>query len=148
RRVAILMPDYPGAAGRTGYAVGLDVPASVLAMLHDLNDAGYRVERIPESPRALLDLIERGSEGLALKEYQALFGALPAVSREKVQAAWGEASKETPSILLGTRSTLPPSVAASGDISPSRGEIGSQSPTSAIGSNLNESAISPLEGEM
>ena len=36
--VAILMPDYPGAAGRTGYAVGLDVPASVLAMLHDLKN--------------------------------------------------------------------------------------------------------------
>ena len=36
RRIAILMPDYPGAAGRTGYAVGLDVPSSVIAMLHDL----------------------------------------------------------------------------------------------------------------
>src|SRR5215468_7071329 len=33
RRVAILMPDYPGAPGRTGYAVGLDVPASVVALL-------------------------------------------------------------------------------------------------------------------
>ena len=29
RRIAVLMPDYPGAPGRTGYAVGLDVPASV-----------------------------------------------------------------------------------------------------------------------
>ena len=27
--IAVLMPDYPGAPGRTGYAVGLDVPASV-----------------------------------------------------------------------------------------------------------------------
>src|SRR5215472_1489846 len=27
RRIAMLMPDYPGAPGRTGYAVGLDVPA-------------------------------------------------------------------------------------------------------------------------
>ena len=48
RRVAILIPDYPAAAGRTGYAVGLDVPASVLAMLHDLKDAGYAVEGIPQ----------------------------------------------------------------------------------------------------
>ena len=47
RKLAILMPDYPGAAGRTGYAVGLDVPSSVLAMLHDLKDAGYAVEGIP-----------------------------------------------------------------------------------------------------
>ena len=35
------MPDYPGAPGRTGYAVGLDVPASVMALLDDLTDAGY-----------------------------------------------------------------------------------------------------------
>ena len=48
RRVAILMPDYPGAAGRTGYAVGLDVPSSVLAMLHDLKSEGYAVEGIPQ----------------------------------------------------------------------------------------------------
>ena len=44
RRLAILIPDYPSAPGRTGYAVGLDVPASVLAMLHDLKVAGYSVE--------------------------------------------------------------------------------------------------------
>ena len=36
RTIAVLMPDYPGAPGRSGYAVGLDVPASVLALLDDL----------------------------------------------------------------------------------------------------------------
>ena len=41
RKLAILIPDYPAAAGRTGYAVGLDVPASVLAMLGDLRGEGY-----------------------------------------------------------------------------------------------------------
>src|SRR5207248_5596574 len=40
RRVAVLMPDYPGAPGRTGYAVGLDVPASVVALLSDLKAHG------------------------------------------------------------------------------------------------------------
>ncbi len=49
RRMAILMPDYPGAAGRTGYAVGLDVPASVIAMLHDLKQQGYTVDAIPRN---------------------------------------------------------------------------------------------------
>ena len=57
RKLAILIPDYPAAPGRTGYAVGLDVPASVLAMLHDLKEAGYAVEGIPESPRELLRLL-------------------------------------------------------------------------------------------
>ena len=48
RRVAILMPDYPGAPGRAGYAIGLDVPASVTAALNDLAGAGYRVADAPQ----------------------------------------------------------------------------------------------------
>src|SRR5258708_9657993 len=55
RRIAILMPDYPGAPGRTGYAVGLDVPASVIALLNDLAGAGYAVDNAPPTARALLD---------------------------------------------------------------------------------------------
>ena len=89
RRIAILMPDYPGAAGRTGYAVGLDVPSSVLAMLHDLKSAGYAVEGIPNSPRELLDLIEGGGEGLSLGEYLSLSSDLPAEAKAAVEAAWG-----------------------------------------------------------
>src|SRR5580692_5848915 len=58
RRVAILMPDYPGAPGRTGYAVGLDVPASVLALLDDLRDAGYAIAAPPASSRALIDSLD------------------------------------------------------------------------------------------
>ncbi|TIV91112.1 MAG: cobaltochelatase subunit CobN, partial [Mesorhizobium sp.] len=60
RKLAILIPDYPSAPGRTGYAVGLDVPSSVLAMMHDLKEQGYAVEGIPQSPRALLDALEVG----------------------------------------------------------------------------------------
>ena len=50
RKLAILIPDYPSAPGRTGYAVGLDVPSSVLAMLHDLKAQGYAVGGIPQTP--------------------------------------------------------------------------------------------------
>src|SRR6188472_2714502 len=49
RRVAVLLPDYPGASGRSGYAVGLDVPASVIALLADLDVAGYDVADAPPS---------------------------------------------------------------------------------------------------
>jgi cobaltochelatase CobN len=59
RRVAVLMPDYPGAPGRAGYAVGLDVPASVVALLADLAAAGYGVEGAPASPNALLAALNR-----------------------------------------------------------------------------------------
>jgi cobaltochelatase CobN len=98
RRVAILMPDYPGAAGRTGYAVGLDVPSSVLAMLHDLKEEGYGVEGIPDSPRELLDLIEGGDGGLSHQEYLSLSSELPAGARIILEAAWGSA--DVPHFLL------------------------------------------------
>src|SRR5262249_57652986 len=60
RRIAVLMPDYPGAPGRTGYAVGLDVPASVVALLSDLAAAGYDMRDRPRTSRALLDALDKG----------------------------------------------------------------------------------------
>ncbi|CAM5660954.1 hypothetical protein MAUB1S_11524 [Mycolicibacterium aubagnense] len=92
RRVVILIPDYPSAPGRTGYAVGLDVPSSVLAMLHDLKEDGYTVEKIPESARALLDHLEQGGEHLAAEDYATLSANLPVDARQAVVDAWGKAS--------------------------------------------------------
>ncbi len=61
RRIAVLMPDYPGAPGRTGYAVGLDVPASVVALLADLAEAGYGVAgRSAKSAQTLLEALKPG----------------------------------------------------------------------------------------
>ncbi|QPC92371.1 cobaltochelatase subunit CobN [Mesorhizobium sp. INR15] len=95
RKLAILIPDYPSAPGRTGYAVGLDVPSSVLAMLHDLREQGYAIEGIPQSPRELLDLLELGEQGLGLDDYLDLSAALPADALAAVEAAWGKAEDET-----------------------------------------------------
>ena len=145
RKLAILIPDYPSAPGRTGYAVGLDVPSSVLAMLHDLREQGYGVEGIPQTPRELLDLLERSGDGLVLADYLDLSRDLPAEAIAAVEAAWGKAEGET-----GLREA-PPSVLP--DISPSRGEIELSSRPSPI-SNVASGApaprlpISPLEGEM
>ena len=59
RRIAVLMPDYPGAPGRTGYAVGLDVPASVNALCSPISPTpGYAVAEAPTSSKALLDALE------------------------------------------------------------------------------------------
>ena len=92
RRIAILMPDYPGAGGRTGYAVGLDVPASVLALLADLGAAGYAVHDIPQSPRALLDALNAraADAALPLDTYARLLTDLPADVTTRIHAAWGE----------------------------------------------------------
>ena len=61
RQVAVLMPDYPGAPGRTGYAVGLDVPASVVALLDDFAAAGYGIRDAPPAAHELLALLAPGA---------------------------------------------------------------------------------------
>ena len=86
RRVAILLPDYPGAGGRTGYAVGLDVPTSVLALLDDLRAAGYTLGAAPSTPRALLDVLVAPAAAWPVAEYAALGGT--------ADAAWGEPSQD------------------------------------------------------
>jgi cobaltochelatase CobN len=95
RKLAILIPDYPSAPGRTGYAVGLDVPSSVLAMLHDLREQGYGVEGIPQTPRDLLEMLKQGESGLGLEEYLDFSTELPTAAIAAVEAAWGKAEEET-----------------------------------------------------
>jgi cobaltochelatase CobN len=92
QRIAVLMPDYPAAGGRAGYAVGLDVPASVLALLADLAEAGCGVKAQPDSAAALLEALEAGTAeaGLSLHDYRRLLATLPADAFGTVEAAWGD----------------------------------------------------------
>jgi len=92
RRIAVLLPDYPGAPGRTGYAVGLDVPSSVIALLADLAAAGYAVDAAPQTSQALLDALRASGSDAALQlaAYARLLADLPAAVAERIGAAWGE----------------------------------------------------------
>jgi cobaltochelatase CobN len=90
RRIAVLMPDYPAAPGRTGYAVGLDVPASVVALLYDLSDAGYDVAEAPTSSRALLEALEPDEEMLSIDDYRGLLADIPDDARSRICTAWGD----------------------------------------------------------
>ena len=96
RRIAILMPDYPAAKGRTGYAVGLDVPASVIAALGDLAGAGYTVNGAPQTPRDLLDALARASEDaiLTIAQYEAYLTRLPRDAVARLREAWGKPSAD------------------------------------------------------
>jgi cobaltochelatase CobN len=89
----VAMPDYPGAPGRIGYAVGLDVPASVVALLGDLAAAGYGVRDAPQTSRALLDALDYSTD-LSLADYVRLLAALPAEVVTRVHAAWGDAADD------------------------------------------------------
>ena len=92
RRVAVLMPDYPGAPGRTGYAVGLDVPASVLALMDDLAAAGYGVSGAPKTARDLLDALAAGAADakLSVAEYESLLQRVPGAAVARLHKAWGK----------------------------------------------------------
>jgi cobaltochelatase CobN len=91
RQVVIVLPDYPGAGGRAAYAVGLDVPASVLAALSDLDSAGYTVEDFPEDSRVLLARLTDPSAGLSLTldDYDRFLAALPECVGATTREAWG-----------------------------------------------------------
>jgi cobaltochelatase CobN len=92
RHIAVLMPDYPGAPGRTGYAVGLDVPASVIALIDDLAAAGYSVSGAPKTPRDLLAALADGADDskLTVAQYEHLLAGLPPAAVARLREAWGE----------------------------------------------------------
>ena len=62
KKVAIVLSAYPTKRSRIGNAVALDTPASVIDLLHALQDAGYRVDRIPPDGDALIHELADGLE--------------------------------------------------------------------------------------
>jgi cobaltochelatase CobN len=89
RRVAIVLSDYPGAAGakgQIGHAVGLDSFASVDNMARLLRADGYDVPAQPIAA-ALRDIAAKPF--LSLADYSVLFAALPENLQSRVHAAWG-----------------------------------------------------------
>ncbi len=106
RRLAIVLSSYPTKHARVGNAVGLDTPASAVALLTALRDAGYTVGDFPvDSDELIHTLIAAGGhdvewlteEQLAaapqrvpLADYRAWFAALPAELADAVRAHWGE----------------------------------------------------------
>jgi cobaltochelatase CobN len=90
RRIAVLMPEYPGAPGRSGYAVGLDVPESVRTLLGYLKAAGYDVSDPPNSARALLDALVGDDAALDLAQYESLLARVPAAAIARLRETWGD----------------------------------------------------------
>ncbi len=107
RRIAVVLSAYPTKRSRIGNAVALDTPASVIALLHALAAAGYRVDRIPEDGDALMAELADGFayelDTLTGSQLAAAAGRLPAAdyaswwaeadleARALVERAWGVA---------------------------------------------------------
>jgi cobaltochelatase CobN len=95
KRLACVLPDYPARGGRTGYAVGLDTPASAIAIAETLRAAGYDVAHGLDGP-SLIAALEDGplESTLTLGEYEAEFASTPPDFRRSLMAAWGEAAND------------------------------------------------------
>ena len=95
RRIGLVVSDYPAKGGRTAYAVGLDTPASIVAIAEDLAAGGYDVPPPPDAATLMARLEGRGGgrtpdAGLPLDRYHGLFAGLPASLRDAIVARWGE----------------------------------------------------------
>src|ERR1700734_2165482 len=91
KSLACALPDYPARGGRTGYAVGLDTPASAIAICETLCAAGYAVACRLDAPSLIAALAEGPLEAtLTLAEYEAELAPTPPEFRQSLFAAWGD----------------------------------------------------------
>lgn len=109
KRIAVVFSAYPTKHARIGNAVGLDTPASAVALLRAMREHGYHIGELPgvdaQDGDALVHaLIERGGqdpdwltdgqlEGNPIRvsagDYRAWFATLPAEFTDAVQQHWG-----------------------------------------------------------
>ncbi|MBV9090362.1 MAG: cobaltochelatase subunit CobN [Mycobacteriaceae bacterium] len=109
KRVAIVFSAYPTKHARIGNAVGLDTPASAVALLRAMRDRGYRTGDIGgldelDGDALIHALIERGGQDrdwltdgqlaanpirVSAASYRAWFDTLPAGLTERVIEHWG-----------------------------------------------------------
>ncbi|WP_370422863.1 cobaltochelatase subunit CobN [Streptomyces sp. QH1-20] len=116
KRLALVLSAYPTKHSRIGNAVGLDTPASAVALLRRLREEGYDfgTEEVPglasgDGDELIYALIEAGGhdqewlteEQLARNpvripaaDYRRWFAELPAELREAVEEHWGPAPGE------------------------------------------------------
>ena len=78
RRLACVLSDYPAKGGRVGCAVGLDSPASVVAIADDLREAGYTIGALPDAAALIAHLSQGETEAvLTLAEYDRALAQAP-----------------------------------------------------------------------
>src|SRR5215831_13953410 len=89
RRLALVLSDYPGAAGQAAHAVGLDAIASSVEMLRLLNNEGFDVSLPDVGPLVAALCDAEPTPFLSLADYNLLLATLEREARAKIIAAWG-----------------------------------------------------------
>ncbi|MEU1517646.1 cobaltochelatase subunit CobN [Streptomyces sp. NPDC005811] len=114
KRVALVLSAYPTKHSRIGNAVGLDTPASAVALLRRLREEGYAFDEVPgmasgdgdELIRALIEAgghdqdwlteeqVARNPVRIPAAHYRRWFATLPEELRTAVEEHWGPAPGE------------------------------------------------------
>jgi cobaltochelatase CobN len=99
RRVVLILANYPNRDGRIGNGVGLDTPASTIAIVEALAAAGYRVGDMPDAPHTLIEQLLAGptnanpaataSETLSCADYSAFLATLSPAAQRALNERWG-----------------------------------------------------------
>lgn len=109
KRVAVVLSAYPTKHARIGNAVGLDTPASAVALLRAMRERGYQVGDLPgaqsgDGDALIHALIERGGQDpdwltdgqlagnpirVSARDYRDWFSTLPAGLTDIVEQHWG-----------------------------------------------------------
>lgn len=106
KKIALVISAYPTKRSRLGNAVGLDTPASVISLLERLREAGYRVDRIPQSGDALMaelmetfnydvpslsvSQVQKAQLSLSADEYLSQYERFGSDIKAGLSKAWGE----------------------------------------------------------
>ena len=105
KRIAFVFTNSAAKAARVGNAVGLDAPASLLKLLHQMKAAGYSIPTLPDtSDELLLNLIDRCSydvtwltdvqlaraNQLPVTRYTEWFAQAPLARQQEMIRQWGE----------------------------------------------------------
>lgn len=104
RRIALILANYPTRDARLANGVGLDTPASCVAILHALKQAGYTLPAdLPETSDDLIQRLTAGitndpegqgvrpiAQALDHKTFAAYFAQLPPAVQQGVMNRWGK----------------------------------------------------------
>jgi len=100
KRLAIVLSSYPGRDDQIAHAVGLDAPASAVAVLRLLQREGYFVADVPADSAALIDRLKTETVRWPLADYRAALTGLDAALAADLVAQWGEPESD-PAIVDG-----------------------------------------------
>ncbi len=107
KKLALVLTNFANRHGRVGSAVGLDTPASVVALLRSLRERGYRVQNLPADGDALMeeliacggydkeflteDQMRLAAASYSASQYESWFSQFPADNRIALEEEWGAA---------------------------------------------------------